>query len=259
MRASVIAGAMALGIMATSACGGSSKKAAPTTTVPSTTTTRGTTTSVGGTTTAAGAAAQYASSDPVAVALSKTLLKATEVQQILKLPRVPGQEQPGPNSTPQGPLNETGVLSVVPGGALIKPLYDQSGGGVGANVTYHLTAEMLDVGVLTVKFATASGGQSFVQRATSLISTLAHGKANPHPELAIGVLPASMQQVVHIPPSAIADPTNETIALDFLYADGVAYLVDTVAPTGSISDQEIIALARAQDAKYQAAKGTIRS
>jgi hypothetical protein len=254
MRTSVIAGAMALGFLATSACGGSSKKAAPTTTtVPSSTTT------VASTTTAAGGSGQYASNDPIAIALSNTLLTAPEVQQILKLPRVPGQEQPGPNSTPQGPLNETGVLSVVPGGALIKSLYDQSGGGVGANVTYHLTAEMLDVGVLTVKFATAAGGQSFIQKATSLIITLAHGKANPHPELGIGVLPANLQQVIHIPPSAIADPKNETIALDFLYADGVAYLVDTVAPTGSIVDQQIIALAKAQDARYQAQKATIHS
>jgi hypothetical protein len=255
MRRSQIGSALVLGIIVTAgACGGSSNKAAPTTTAPASTTTTVATTS-----TAASAAGPYASTDKVAVALSNTLLKATEVQQILKLPAPPGQEQPGPGSTPQGPLNETGVLNVVPGGALMKPLYDQAGGGVGANVTYHRTAEMLDVGVLAVKFGTAAGAQSFIQKAASLIATLAHGKANPHPELGIGVLSPSMQEVVHIPPSAIADPTNETIALDFLYRDGVAYLVDTVAPTGHITDDQIIALAKAQDARYQAQKKAIES
>jgi hypothetical protein len=252
VRKSVVVGAVAV-LIATGACGSSSKKAASptTTTAPTTTATTAATTS----STAAGSAS-YASTDPVAIALNNTLLTATEVQQILKLPAVPGQEQPGPNSTPQGPLNENGVLNVLPSAAVYKPLYDQAGGGVGANVTYHLTSAKLDVGVLTVKFATAAGGQSFIQKATNIVTTIAQGKPIPHPELNIGVLPPSMQVVVHIPPSAIADPTNETIVLDFLYANGVAYLIDTVAPPGSITDQEIISLAKAQDAKYQAHKSS---
>ena len=252
MRRSLVAGVLLLGVLATGACGSSSKKAAPTTTVAPTTSTTAATT----TTTAAGASS-YASTDPVAIALNNTLLTATEVQQVLKLPAVPGQEQPGPNSTPQGPLNENGVLNVLPSAAVYKPLYDQAGGGVGANVTYHLTSEKLDVGVLTVKFATAGGGQSFIQKATGLVTTIAQGKPSPHPELGIGVLPPNMQEVIHIPPSAIADPTNETVVIDFLYANGVAYLVDTVAPPGSITDQAIIGLAKAQDAKYQAHKASI--
>ncbi|HSS11552.1 MAG TPA: hypothetical protein VLL25_16825, partial [Acidimicrobiales bacterium] len=205
----------------------------------------------------AAASGAFASTDKVAVALNGTLLSAAEVQQVLKLPATPGQEQPGPNSTPQGPLNENGVLNVLPSAAVYKPLYDHAGGGVGANATYHLTSAKLDIGILTVKFATSAGGQSFIQKANNIVTTVAQGKATPHPDLGIGVLPANMQQVVRIPPSAIADPTNETIVIDFLYGNGVAYLIDLVAPPGTMTDQQIISLAKAQDAKYQGQKGTL--
>jgi hypothetical protein len=256
MRSSLVAGAVVV-VIAAGACGGSSKKATPATTGATTAPAPTTTTTAASTTSSAAGQGSFASTDKVAVALNGTLLTAAEVQQVLKLPATPGQEQPGPNSTPQGPLNENGVLNVLPSAAIYKPLYDKAGGGVGANVTYHLQSAKLDVGILTVMFATAAGGQQFIQQATNIVTTVAQGKATAHPDLAIGVLPPSMQVVVRIPPSAIADPTNETIVVDFLYSNGVAYLVDVVAPPGSTTDQQIISLAKAQDAKYQAQKGSL--
>jgi hypothetical protein len=196
--------------------------------------------------------ASTSSTDPVAVALDATLLSAAETQQALSLPAVPTGEPAVKPETPQGPLSEQGLLGVLPDGAVYKPFYDQAGGGVGANVTYHSTTPRLDSDVAAIKFATPKGAESFIARATTLATTLAQGRTTPHPELGLGVVPPGQQEVLRVPPSAVGDPTDETVLLDVVYSDGVTYLITLLGPPGTITDQQIIAIARAQDAKWSA-------
>jgi hypothetical protein len=193
----------------------------------------------------------------VAVALNGTLLTAAETQSALSLPAVPAQEPAVNPQTPQGPLSEEGLLSVLPNSAVYKPLYDRAGGGVGANVTYHSATPKLDIDVTAIKFASASGAESFVKQATALATTLAQGKTTPHPEVTLGVAPADEQVVLRVPPSPLGDPTNETVVQDIVYSNGVTYLVTLLGLPGTISDQQIIALARAQDAKWSARRASL--
>jgi hypothetical protein len=242
---------LVIALTAVAACGGSGKKsAAPTTTAPapSTTTTASTTVP---------AANGSASTDTVAIGLNTSLLSATEVQRGLGLPALPTQEAVAPTATAQGPLTEQGILSVLPNAAVYKPIYDKAGGGVGANVLYHAASPKLDIDILAIKFASQQGGQSFVQQAAGIATTLAQGKATLHPEMGLGVLPASQQAIIRVPPGPLTDPTNETIVTDILYANGANYLVTLMAPPGTVTDAQVIALAKAQDAKYQATKSTI--
>jgi hypothetical protein len=229
-----------LAVALVSGCSSSKKKA----TLPASSTTP--TSAAGSTTTAPGAA--VASSDPVAVALNSTLLTAAEVQQVLSLPSAPTAEPAGPASTPQGPLTENGLLSVLPSAAVYKPIYDRAGGGVGANATYHSGA--LDIDLAAIKFATASGGRTFVEQVITLATTIAQGSSVPHPQLPAGELPPKDRVVVRVPPSQLADPTHETVATSLLYNNGVFYLITLLSPLHGITDQQVVALATAQDAKY---------
>lgn len=241
---------LAIGLVTVAGCGGSGKKAAaPTTTGPAPTTT---TTS----TTTAPASSGAASTDKVAIGLNASFLSAAEVQQALGLAATPTQEGAGPSATAQGPLTEQGILSVLPNAAVYKPIYDKAGGGVGANVLYHATSPKVDIDILAIKFASQQGGQSFVQQAASIATTLAQGKATLHPEMGLGVLPASQQAVIRVPPGPLTDPTNETIVTDILYDNGIDYLVTLMAPPGTVTDAQVISLAKAQNAKYQVAKGS---
>jgi hypothetical protein len=211
-----------------------------------------------GTSAAPAGPAASSSTDPVAVALNGTLLSASETQKALSLRAVPSGEPAAKPETPQGPLSEQGLLSVLPDGAIYKPFYDQAGGGVGANVTYHSAAPRLDIDLAAFKFATPEGAESFIARATALATTLAQGKTTPHPELGLGVVPASQQQLLRVPPSAVGDPNDESVLLDVVYSDGVTYLITLLGPPGTITDQQIIAVARAQDAKWSAQRPGLR-
>jgi hypothetical protein len=172
------------------------------------------------------------------------------------LKAAPTQEAAGPTATAQGPLTEQGILSVLPNSAVYKPIYDKAGGGVGANVLYHAASPKVDIDILAIKFASQQGGQSFVQQAAGIATTLAQGKATPHPEMGLGVLPASQQAIIRVPPGPLTDPTNETIVTDILYANGVDYLLTLMGPPGAVTDAQVIALAKAQDAKYQFSKSS---
>jgi hypothetical protein len=220
---------------------GGKKSAGPTTTKAPVTTTS---------TVAAGQSA-VTSNDPVARALNNSLLTEAETQAALGLAGALTPEIPGPTATPQGPLNEQGILSVVPNAAVYKPIYEGAGGGVGANATYHASSPKLDVDLLAVKFATQQGGQSFVQQELNLATTLAQGKATPHPEMHLGVLPSEQQIVVRVPPGPLTG-TQETVLTDILYANGSYYLLAVMGPPGAVTDAQIIALAKKQDAKYLA-------
>ena len=188
--------------------------------------------------------------------LNKSLLSAAKVQQAMGLGAPPSPETPGPSATPQGPLTKQGLLSVLPNPAVYAPLYDGAGGGNGANVSYHAASPKVDADILAIKFATEQGGQSFVKQATLIATSLAQGKTTAHPEMALGVLPASQQSVLRVPPGALTG-TQETVATDILYADGVFYLVTLMAAPGVVTDAQVIALARAQDANYRSVKATI--
>jgi hypothetical protein len=238
---------VAVVLMAMAACSGSSKKTTAPTTAPPVTTA----------TTAPSTAAGPATSDKVAVGLNRTLLTAAEVQQSVGLAAPPTPEVPGAKATPQGPISEQDILNVLPNAAVYKPLYDGAGGGNGANVTYHVASPKIVIDILAVKFATQQGGQSFVDKATSIATTLAQGKATPHSELALGVLPAADQAILRVPPGPVTDPTEETVVTDILYSNGAFYLVTLMSAPAAVTDTQVIALARAQDAKYQANKSAI--
>jgi len=236
------------------ACSGTASKStapAPVTTVQSPST------AVSPGAAAATAARGLASRDEVAVRLAGSLLGAAGVQAALGLLAPPPEEPAGPTAVVQGPLTEQGLLSVLPSAALYKPIYDRAGGGVGANVLYHATTPKLDIDILTAKFASRGGGESFVEQAAAIATTLGQGKATPHLEMGLGVLPASLQEVIRVPPGALTDPNDETIITDILYGDGVDYLMTLVGPPGTVTDAQVIALAKAQDAKYQTLKTTI--
>jgi hypothetical protein len=226
-------------VAAIAGCSSTKKKASPP--APPTTTL----------TTVAGSAAtpgSNASTDPVAIAVNTTLLTPAEVQRALSLPSTPTTETVSGSSTPQGPLNETGLLSVLPGAAVYKPMFDSAGGSVGANATYH--AGKMDIDLAAIKFSTPSGAQSFVQQVINLATVLARGQATPHPELSIGVLPPADRVVVRVPPSALADADKETVATSIVYSNGVLFLISLLGPVGTITDQQLIGLAHAQDAKW---------
>jgi len=244
-------------------CSGGGKKPAQalgaTTTTPATTA-AATTASPATTTTSPATASNptgLTSNDKVAIGLNASLLGASEVAGALGLATPPDPEPPGPQATPQGPLNEQGILGVLPNATVYRPLYEGAKGGVGANVTYHAPAAKLIIDVLAIKFADQRGGQSFVQQATNIATSLAQGKVTPHPELSLGVLPAGEQGVLRVPPSVLADPTEETLLVDVLYPDGVFYVATIMAPPRTVTDGQMIALARAQDVKYQANKASI--
>jgi len=244
-------------------CSGGGKKPAQalgaTTTTPATTA-AATTASPATTTTSPATASNptgLTSNDKVAIGLNASLLGASEVAGALGLATPPDPEPPGPQATPQGPLNEQGILGVLPNATVYRPLYEGAKGGVGANVTYHAPAAKLIIDVLAIKFADQQGGQSFVQQATNIATSLAQGKVTPHPELSLGVLPAGEQGVLRVPPSVLADPTEETLLVDVLYPDGVFYVATIMAPPRTVTDGQMIALARAQDVKYQANKASI--
>ncbi len=257
-----VAGCLALIVGLVAACGGGHKAASPTTATPAT----------GGSSSPAGASATAptassgpvtsppagapagASSDPVAVALNGTLLRATETERALSLPAAPSQEPTRGGTTPQGPLAEQGLLQVLPDASVYKPIYEQAGGGVGANVTYHAATPRLDIDIAALKFATTAGAEAFITRATALATTFAQGRTTPHPELGLGVASSSQQVVLRVPPSSVGDPVNETVLLDVVESNGVTYLLTLLGPPGTISDQQIIALARAQQAKWTAAR-----
>ena len=249
------AGCLAVIVSLVVACSSSTNKGASSSTRAASTAVSAPSTS--STSSAPAGAASNSSTDPVAVALNGTLLTAAETQRALSLPAVPAPEPADKPQTPQGPLSEQGLLSVLPNSAVYKPFYDQAGGGVGANVTYHSTTPQLDIDVAVLKFATPAGAESFVKRATDLATTLAQGRTTPHPELDLGVVPAGQQVVLRVPPSAVGDPTNETLLLDVVYSNGVTYLITLLGPPGTLSDQQIIALARAQDAKWSAQRADL--
>jgi hypothetical protein len=240
---------LAVALVGAAACsGGGKKSAAPTTHLPPAPVTTTSTTAPG--------TGSLVSTDKVAVQLDQSLLSAAEVARALALPAPPTKEAAGPTATAQGPLTEQGLLSVLPNAAVYKPIYDKAAGGVGANVLYHASTPKLDIDILTAKFATQAGGQSFVTQASDIATTFAQGKATPHPEMALGVLPATLQAVIRVPPGPLTDPTKETIITDILYADGIDYLMTLMGPPGAVTDAQVIALAKAQDAKYQTLKAS---
>jgi hypothetical protein len=227
---------------------GLNKAAAASTTLASTTTT---------TPGSAVNPADVTTTDKVALGLNVSLLSASDVAHAMGLSPPPAPEVPGPHATPQGPLTEQGILSVLPDATVYRPLYERAHGGVGANVTYHVPSAKLDIDILAIKFANQQGAQSFVQQATNIATSLAQAKVTPHPELALGVLPAGLQGVLRVPPSPLTDPTHETILIDVVYHDGVDYVITLIAPPRTVTDLQMITLARAQDTRYRANKASI--
>jgi hypothetical protein len=236
------AGLCSVLVVAAASCSTTKKKAAPPTTTATTSTT------LAASSTAPGPSA---STDPVALALNTTLLTPAEVQRALSLPSQPTTETPG-SATAQGPLTENGLLSVLPGSAVYKPVFERAGGSVGANATYH--SGRLDVDVAAIKFSSPAGAQAFMEQVINLATVLARGQARPHLELSAGVLPPRDRVVVRVPPSPIADADKETVATALVYSNGVFFLASLLAPQGTITDQQVIDLAKAQDTKWSAAR-----
>jgi hypothetical protein len=146
-------------------------------------------------------------------------------------------------------------LSVLPGAGAYKSIFEKAGGSVGANVTYRATN--LEVDLATIKFATASGAQSFVEQGITLATILAKGHTTAHPELTAGVLPPKDRVILRVPPSPLADADKETVATSIVYSNGAFFLVSLFAPVGTITDQQVLAVAVAQDGKWAAARPTL--
>jgi hypothetical protein len=235
----------AIVLSASAACSSSQKKAV----APSTTATTSTT----ATSTASDSAS--ASTDPAAIALNAAVVSPAEVQQALGLPAAPSADGPGKSSTPQGPLTETGLLGVLPGAGAYKSIFEKAGGSVGANATYR--SPNVEVDVAAIKFATAGGAQSFVEQGLTLATVLAKGQTTAHPELMAGVLPSKDRVILRVPPSPLADANKETVATSVVYSNGAFFLISLFGPVGTITDQQVIALARAQDRKWAAARSTL--
>jgi hypothetical protein len=227
-------------VAALAGCSSSKKKASPPATVSTTPTIPPAT------------SGSAASTDPVALALNKTILTATEVQRALSLPSTPTREGAGASSSTQGPLNETGLLGVLPGGAIYKPMFERAGGTVGANATYH--SGTMDIDLAAIKFSTRAGAQSFVEQVLNLVTVLAKGQATPHPEFSAGELPSGDRVVVRVPPSPLADADKETVATSIVYSNGVFFLASMLGPRDTITDEQVIGLAHAQDDKWGAAR-----
>lgn len=195
------------------------------------------------------------SDSPVAVALNTSLLTGAEVQAALALGAAP-QPYPGTATAPpppQGPLSLDGVAKVFPSEAY-KGLLEQGGASVGANVSYLVVsgASGYVVNILAIKFKDAASGGTFVQAATQVATTFGFAKANAHPELKVGITPGA---VLVVPPGQGA--TNETVVTSALYSDGIYYQVSGSAPPGTVTDEVVIKLIQAQDAKYQKNKASI--
>jgi hypothetical protein len=235
-------------VATTVACSSGKKQASPASTTPTTATTSTTGSS------SAVPPGSLRSNDPAAIALNSSLLTPAEVQRALSIGATPTTEPAG-SSTPQGPLNETGLLNAIPGAATYRPMFERDGGGVGANATYHLGH--MDIDLAAIKFATAAGAQSFVEQVVNLAKVLAKAQVTPHEEFAAGVLPSNDRVVVRVPPSPIADASNETVATSIVYSNGAFYLVTLLGPPGTITDQQIVALATAQDRKWAAARPSL--
>jgi hypothetical protein len=126
---------------------------------------------------------------------------------------------------------------------------------VGANATYR--SANVDVDLATIKFASPSGAQSFVEQGITLATVLAKGQVTAHPEFTAGVLPAKDRVVIRVPPSPLADADKETVATSIVYSNGAFFLASLFGPVGTITDQQVLALARAQDSKWAAARPTL--
>lgn len=229
---------MSLGLVL-GACGGDDDDSADDTT---TSTTAGTTTST---------TASLKSDTAMAVALNDSIVDGQKLQAALSLsaePTVfPGTAAAPP--PPQGPLSLQGVIKVYP--EAYKGLLELSGAKDGANKTY-LMPQGFVVNILAVKYPTAAAGGAFVKSATELATTFGGGKSTAHSEVSIGTLPGA---VLRVPPQAPS--TNETVVISALYENGVFYQVSATAPPGAVKDEVVIGVLKAQNANYQAKKGSI--
>jgi hypothetical protein len=227
------------------ACG-SSKSSTKSTTTSTTTTTATTTTTT----------AVLTSNSALAVALDESILSGQQVQAALGL----SAAAPSYNGTaaapapPQGGLSLDGVAAVFP-----DPSYKgllEGNATVGANRSYLVPAGTAGyvLNILAIKFNSQQAGTTFVTSATQVATTFGGAKANPHPEVKVGLTAGA---VLVVPPKAPS--TNETVVTSSLYADGVYYLISTTAPVGAIQDAVVIKVLKAEDAKYASAKAKIDS
>ena len=238
---------LALGLVF-AACGDDDEAKDTTTTSSTTSTTAATTTS---------STLNLKSDSKVAAALDASILSAQQVQATLGLSAEPGvytgtATSPAP---PQGPLSLDGVAKVFPSDAY-KGLLEQGQASVGANRSYLIPAGSSGyvLNILSVKFANAQSGGTFVTSAGQVATTFGGAKTNAHPEVKIGVTPGA---VLVVPPAAGAQ--TETVVIASLYQDGVYYLISASAPPGSVKDETVIKVLKAQDAKYTANKSNIAS
>jgi hypothetical protein len=224
------------------ACGSSSKKAATTTTSSTSSTTTSTT-------------VVLTSDSKVAAALDASILSGQQIQITLGLAAAPTAytgtaAAPAP---PQGPLSLDGVAKVFPDPSY-KGLLQQGQASVGANRSFLVPTGTSGyvLNILAVKFANAQGGQTFVTAATQVATTFGGAKTNPHPEVKIGLTPGA---VLVVPPSGTSQ--SETVVIASLYDDGVYYLVSTSAAPGTVKDDTVIKILKAEDAKFVGNKTAI--
>lgn len=193
------------------------------------------------------------SESAVAVALNDSILDGQKLQAALELSAQPG---PFPGTAtapppPQGPLTLDGVAKVYPSDAY-KGLLENAKASVGANKTYLIPSGYV-VNILAVKFPTGADAGTFVKSAGEVATTFGGAKVNAHPELKVGLAPEG--SVIVVPPASGA--TNENVVASAFYAEGVFYQVSASAPPGTIKDDVIIAILKAQDALYKAKKASI--
>lgn len=206
------------------------------------------------TTTAAGPTptttpANFVSTNALATKLDKSIVTPAQIQAALHL-QTPPTAVPAP-TVPQGPLNLDGVTAVFP-----SPIYKQAlqSGGFTDGANRSFTDGTTGPNVLAMKFQDATSGGKFVDFATRVATTVGGAKATAHPELTVGVLPGT---ILRVPPSPTASPPNEIVVAAALYPNGVYYLVSISAAVASVTDEQVIALLRAQDIAYQANKAAL--
>ena len=195
--------------------------------------------------------ASLKSESAVAVALDDSILSGQQMQAALGLSAEPtvymgSAAAPPP---PQGPLSLAGVIKVYP--EAYKGLLEVSGVKDGANKTYQMPQGFI-INILAVKYPTAEAGGSFVKSATELATTFGGAKSTAHAEVSIGTLPGA---VLRVPPQAPS--TNENVVMSVLYENGIFYQVSSTAPPGTVKDEVVIAVVKAQNAKYQGKKASI--
>jgi hypothetical protein len=188
--------------------------------------------------------AKYKSDAPIALALDKSVLTvgdlATAAVKATEIP--PGT---GPRPRPAGPLNVDGVAATFARADALRPALAKA--KAGAYHQYSVGAGTI-LGVRAVAFDGEESARRFV---SALVAATPGIKVTDHPDEHVGVLPL---RTFKNPVPQPGSPSREQVGTSVAYANGVVYFVSFVGPPGMVTDDRVLTVLRAQDAKYQDVK-----